>query len=350
MDGTGNAHVTGDTTSPGIPLVNPIQDTLLGFSDAFVMKLNASGSARLFSTYLGGGNSSTNTNGTGIAVDAAGGMYGAGHTSATDFPLVNPFQPGIRGSSDVFVAKIADIANNTPVGSSVVVQPVDMSATLTFDSVTTAGVTSLIRRNDGPAPPAGFSLGTPPTYYDIKTTATFTSLVSICVAYNPAQFDDPSRLRLFHSENSAWVDVTTSNNPGAGIICGQTSSLSPFLAAERAPLAVAIDIKPGSYPNTINLGSNGVVPVAIMSTPTFDARTVDPTTVTLASAAVKLTGKGKPIASFQDVNGDGRLDLVVQVETSALHLTSTDTIAVLKGKTFSGQPIKGSDSVRIVPQ
>jgi hypothetical protein len=284
-------------------------------------------------------------------VDAAGSMYVTGPTSATDFPLVNPFQSVNRGGlSEVFVAKIAEIANNTPVGSNVVVQPVDLGATLTFDSVTTTGVTSLIRRNDGPPPPAGFSLGTPPTYYDIKTTATFTSHVQVCIAYDPAQFSDPAALHLFHFESSAWVDVTTSNDTGAGIICGQTSSLSPFLIAERTSLNVTIDIKPGSYPNTINLGSNGVVPVAIMSTSTFDARTVDPTTVTLANAAVRLTGKGKPLASFQDVNGDGRLDLVVHVETSALELTSTDTVAVLKGRTFSGQPVKGSDSVRIVPQ
>ena len=54
---------------------------------------------------------------------------------------------------------------------------------------------------------------------------------------------------------------------------------------------IAIDIKPGSFPNSINLGSNGVVPVAILSTDTFDASTVDPFTVTLAGAAVRMKGK-----------------------------------------------------------
>jgi len=51
------------------------------------------------------------------------------------------------------------------------------------------------------------------------------------------------------------------------------------------------------------------MPVAILSTPTFDARTVDSTTVTLASAPVALKGKGRPMTSFEDVNGDGLLDL-----------------------------------------
>lgn len=113
-------------------------------------------------------------------------------------------------------------------------------------------------------------------------------------------------------------------------------------------LPVQIDIKPGSFPNSINLGSNGTVPVAIFSTAAFDATTVDPTTVTLANAGVQLRGNGTPIASAQDVNGDGRLDLVVHVSTEALQLTSGDVEAVLEGRTFSGQRIRGTDSVRIV--
>ena len=112
---------------------------------------------------------------------------------------------------------------------------------------------------------------------------------------------------------------------------------------------VTIDIKPGSHPNSINLGAGGTVPVAILSTADFDATTVDPLSVTLASAHVKLKGKGTPMASSQDVNGDGRLDLVVQVETEALQLSETSTKAILDGKTFSGMAIRGTDSVRVVP-
>lgn len=112
---------------------------------------------------------------------------------------------------------------------------------------------------------------------------------------------------------------------------------------------VTIDIKPGSHPNSINLGSHGTVPVAILSTADFDATTVDPLSVTLANAHVKLKGKGTPMASSQDVNGDGRLDLVVHVETEALELSPTSKKAILDGKTFSGMVIRGLDSVRVVP-
>ncbi|MHC4607761.1 MAG: hypothetical protein ACYTAF_12675, partial [Planctomycetota bacterium] len=112
---------------------------------------------------------------------------------------------------------------------------------------------------------------------------------------------------------------------------------------------VAIDVKPGANPNTINLGSNGKTPVAILSTAEFDATTIDPATVTLASAAVCLRGKGTPMTSLEDVNGDGLQDLVVHVDTSTFELTAADEEAVLEGKTFDGVLIRGTDTVRIVP-
>jgi len=112
---------------------------------------------------------------------------------------------------------------------------------------------------------------------------------------------------------------------------------------------VAIDIKPGAYPNTVNLGSGGAVPVAILSSESFDATTVDPLSVTLAGSYVRLKGKGTPMASFEDVNKDGLLDLLVHVDTEALDLTDTSTEAVLEGKTFSGRRIKGTDTVKVIP-
>ncbi|MBI1749863.1 MAG: hypothetical protein HYR59_04295 [Acidobacteria bacterium] len=110
-------------------------------------------------------------------------------------------------------------------------------------------------------------------------------------------------------------------------------------------MRVEIDIKPDSFPNSINLGSGGTVPVAIFSSPSFDARTIDPLTVSLAGANIALKGKGTPMVSFKDLNGDGLLDMVIHVETEALQLTEGDTIAVLRGKTFGRISVRGEDSV-----
>ncbi len=117
---------------------------------------------------------------------------------------------------------------------------------------------------------------------------------------------------------------------------------------------VEIDIKPGSDQNTINLGSKGTVPVAILSSDTFDATEVDPSTITLADAGVKVRGKGTAMYSEEDVNGDGLLDLVVHVETYALALTMGDTVATVEGFKPAGLGlpsfhISGVDFIRIVP-
>ena len=83
--------------------------------------------------------------------------------------------------------------------------------------------------------------------------------------------------------------------------------------------------------------------------PGFDATTVNPTTVTLAGASLRVKGKGAPMASFTDVDGDGLLDLMLHVETEALQLSDTDTEAVLLGQTFDGTHISGVDTIRVVP-
>jgi hypothetical protein len=117
------------------------------------------------------------------------------------------------------------------------------------------------------------------------------------------------------------------------------------------PWMIQIDIKPGDGTNTINLGSNGNIPVAILSSATFDATKVDPYSVTLAGATVQVKGKASaPMASKQDVNGDGLIDLLVHVNTEALQLSDGATEAFLRGKLLStGKIIMGSDVVKVVP-
>jgi hypothetical protein len=140
-----------------------------------------------------------------------------------------------------------------------------------------------------------------------------------------------------------------------GPACAISNRLYEHLAVvvtifHKDVLPVEIDIKPGSDPNSINLGSHGAVPVAILSTLDFDATTVDPESVELAGAGVRLKGKGTPMASYEDVNNDGATDLVVHISTDALELTDTDEEALLVGETYDGlYIIRGYDFVRIVP-
>ncbi len=114
---------------------------------------------------------------------------------------------------------------------------------------------------------------------------------------------------------------------------------------------VAIDIKPGSDdPATVNLGSAGVIPVAILSSPSFDATQVVPESVSLAGAKVKLIGKaGRYSCATTDVNTDGLLDLLCHVETAQFFLEPGESLAVLEAETLGGRAIRGQEMVRIVP-
>lgn len=157
-------------------------------------------------------------------------------------------------------------------------------------------------------------------------------------------------------DRSAAISALGSLTPGdtrfpdiTGLLTGPTGDA--FKAACRVEIglaiAVEIDIKPGSEENNVNLGSNGNVPVAIFSTPEFDAASIDPTSVTLANANLKMKGKGTLIYSLEDINGDGLLDLLVHIETQGLELTASSESTDLAGRTLGGTPIFGTDSIQV---
>ena len=155
-------------------------------------------------------------------------------------------------------------------------------------------------------------------------------------------------------DNSKAVDINEAGQVVGSsyigsVLYGYGGSPLRALLWQRARVLVTIDIKPGSDPNSINLGSKGAIPVAILSSPDFDATTVDPSTVNLADATVKVKGKGTVMAAAEDVNGDGLMDLVVHVETEVLVLTEGDTEAILVGSTFDGTQIEGVDLIQVVP-
>lgn len=103
VDGSGNAYVAGFTDSPNFPTASPLQSANNGSVDVFVSKFNATGSALIYSTYLGGSGDDSDY---GIGVDGSGNAYVAGSTDSTDFPTVNPLQSVNRGFGDVFVSKL----------------------------------------------------------------------------------------------------------------------------------------------------------------------------------------------------------------------------------------------------
>ncbi|MBV9216323.1 MAG: thrombospondin type 3 repeat-containing protein [Acidobacteria bacterium] len=130
-------------------------------------------------------------------------------------------------------------ATTTPAGTSVPIAPIDSTTgttpvTMTFDNVTSPGVTSVTSSAGGPAIPTAFQLGDPPLFFNIETTAAFSGPVQVCFDISALHFSPGANLRLLHFAGAGWQDVTT--NVTATQVCGITTSLSPFtVAAQIAP-------------------------------------------------------------------------------------------------------------------
>ena len=120
MDSSGDAYVTGTTSSSNFPTQNPFQASRAGGTDAFVTEVNSAGSNILNSTYLGGAG---NDSGLAIALDGSGNAHVTGQTSSTAFPVKNALQSSNGGgSNDAFVtildSSLATLVDSTYLGGS----------------------------------------------------------------------------------------------------------------------------------------------------------------------------------------------------------------------------------------
>jgi len=118
-----------------------------------------------------------------------------------------------------------------------------------------------------------------------------------------------------------------------------------YNAGSAGKCNIVIDIKPGTDSNSINPRSKGVIQVAILTTDTFDATTVDPTTVLFGPTGTEAA----PVQfALDDVDGDGDTDMILHFNTQATGIQCGDTSASLTGETSDGSPIRGSDSINTV--
>ncbi|MEO5951796.1 MAG: SBBP repeat-containing protein, partial [Chloroflexia bacterium] len=102
LDSDDNIYLAGFTQSSDFPIHNAYQQSLLGIQDAFLVKMPANGSALIYSTYFGGGSADA---GYGAAVDSQGNAYVSGYTLSANLPVLNAYQAIYGGGGDAFVAK-----------------------------------------------------------------------------------------------------------------------------------------------------------------------------------------------------------------------------------------------------
>ena len=114
---------------------------------------------------------------------------------------------------------------------------------------------------------------------------------------------------------------------------------------EYEPIPLVIDIKPGDSKNELNRVANGKLPVAILSTATFNATLIDATSVLFGRTG----GEATPIkTSLQDVNTDGKMDMVLHFNVQDTELIGDDTEAFLTARTTTRIPARGRDSIQVI--
>ena len=153
-----------------------------------------------------------------------------------------------------------------------------------------------------------------------------------------------------HQVRIDWIYYQTDRPPIPG---GSYYDIKFTVLAQAIPLN--IDIKPGSDPNSINLKEQGVLPVAILGS-SVDVSAIDLSTITLGGTGVTSRGSAKApklAVSFEDVDGDGSMDLVaffrVQDLVASGALNATTTELMLEADTTGGVPTSGTDTVNVVP-
>jgi hypothetical protein len=410
VDAAGSAYVTGETGSADFPTTPGAFDMSLDDADAFVTKLAATGASLVYSTYLGGSNTD---DGLAVAVDAAGAAYVTGVTFSANFPTTpGAFDASFGAFEEAFVTKLAASGAGLAYSSFLGGSDEDLASGIAVDEAGAAYVTGATRSADFPTTPGAFDTSSNGESDPFVTKLAASGGSVVYATYLGGSDSDRGSAIAIDAAGSAYVTGSTSPDcpesactdafvtklaasgasvvystplggsdlssgqgiavdaAGSAYVTGITFSANfpttpgafdtssngdadAFVAklSAVAVVSVHIDIKPGSAQNPINLRSHGLIPVAILSTPTFDARTVVATSVCFGDAGnasqrdcTEAHGK----RHVADVNGDGRLDLLFHFEVKETGIDPGDTTACLTGTTREGVDVEGCDSITIV--
>jgi len=221
-----------------------------------------------------------------------------------------------------------------------------ISGNLTYESAGTYSVTVTV--SDGAA-----DVSATFTWTVINATQTITATAGVGGSISPSgavivDYGDNQTFTILPDSGYCIADVIVDDISVGSLTTYTFTAVTDNHTIEATfdviTIIIEIDIKPGSDPNSINPNSNGVIPVAILTTDEFDATTVDPDTVLFGPS------EAAPVhCVFVGVDNDGDTDMLLHFRTQETGIGEGDTEATLTGKTIDGTDIIGTDSVRIVP-
>ncbi len=326
LDSSGDAFVTGYTFSDDFPVVNPIKSWFSGDSQAFVAKLNATGSALDYSTYLGGSTHQVDlladNYAYGIAVDPLGNAYVAGSTSATDFPTTNAFQTSNGGGDwDAFVTKInppgSALIYSTYLGGRANDNAFAIAVNAAGDAYLTGQTASANFPTLNPLQPS--NLGTDAFVAAIEGGTAISPTLLSFGNQTVATSGTPQVTTLTNIGNAALAitmiyiegpnnkDFSQTNDCPQSLPMGASCSISvtfrPTFTGMRTA-AVAVSDNASVTRQTVTLGGYGVLPALSLSPTslTFSSQSVFTTS---AAQNVTLTNTGSGILSVENIATSG---------------------------------------------
>jgi hypothetical protein len=343
IDRQGSAYITGSTDSSDFPVTPGAFSTDFkgSYEDAFVTKLNASGSALTYSTFLGGTGDNIET-GVDIAVDPSGEVFVAGYTDSIDFPVT----PGafdtsfnsIGGGSfndDVFVAKLNATGSALIYATYLGGQASEEAEGLVIDSSGAAYIIGYTRSTDFPTTPGAFDTGYNGGYDDgfvVKLNPGGSGL-AYATLLGGSQNDAGGAIAI-NSNNVAYIAGETSSSDfpvtSGAFDTSQNGSFDAFIAK------LAVGGTPTKVASILRTDPNPSIAASLRFTVNFSEAVsgVDP-------ADFSLTATGITGAAVTGVSGSGT-KYIVTVSTGSgfgslsLNLIDNDTIIDLAGNALGG--------------
>jgi hypothetical protein len=345
VDSAGNAYVTATTSSLSFPTtqgafqtqsnLNHISGGGRAPTDAFVTKLNATGTGLVYSTYLGGG--TTNSGGAGIALDANGDAYVTGWTTSTVFPTKNPIQAtsGTAGVTNNFGAETAFVTVLNPSGAGLLFSTylggsyADWGYGIALDSAGNAYVGGTTLSSNFPTTPGAYQ-----TTYTGNPYNGFAAKINVAASspsFAVAGFPSPTTAGVSHTFTVTALNADGSVNTGyTGTVHFTSSDPQAVLPANYTFTAA----DQGTHTFTATLKTAGGQMLAATDTETYGVSGSEWGIAVQPAAATKFVFSAPASATIgvafsvtltvQDAYGN-----VVTGYTGTVHFSSSDSTATL---------------------
>lgn len=157
--------------------------------------------------------------------------------------------------------------------------------------------------------------------------------------------------RSFQQRSRTTVERLLASGLLLGVWLYAGVAASSSLLSDTGPEQMKIDILPGNDDNSINLGNQRLLPVAILGSENFDINDFNPRTLKLRAVGQNLVGKSdKTLCRQQDINGDSYMDLVCDIKTIGFRVEPGDITVIISAGTYQRRSLRAKGVIRYIAE